>query len=87
MLEVPLLTAEECRTLADATVEAASVPGFTPSFSVNDPSTEVPVLDLPAEVCGYHTATAALVVVLLGALSYHTVRPTCQMCCAVLLFP
>lgn len=54
MLELPLLTAEECRALADATAEAASAPGFTPSFSVFDPSTEVPVQDLPAEVCGYH---------------------------------
>lgn len=50
MLEVPLLTEEQCRAVAEATAEAISVPGFGPTFSVFDPSTEVPVQDLPAEV-------------------------------------
>lgn len=50
MLEVPLLTADECRAVAHATAEAVSIPGFVPSISVFDPDTEVPVQDLPDEV-------------------------------------
>lgn len=50
MLEVPLLTEDQCRVVAEATAEAISVPGFVPAFAHFDPSTEVPVQDLPTEV-------------------------------------
>ncbi len=50
MLEVPLLSADECRALVEATAQAKAVPDFVPSFSVFDPSTEVPLQDLPADV-------------------------------------
>eukprot|EP00752_Nemacystus_decipiens_P009524 g8513.t1 len=50
MLEVPLLTEDQCRVVAEAAAEAISVPGFMPAFSVFDPSTEIPVQNLPAEV-------------------------------------
>ena len=50
MLEVPLLTEDQCRVVAEATAEAISVPGFVPTFSLFDPSAEVPIQDLPAEV-------------------------------------
>lgn len=36
--------------VAEAAAEAISAPGFVPAFSLFDPSTEVPVQDLPAEV-------------------------------------
>lgn len=50
MLEVPLLTEDQCRVIAEATAETIAAPGFVPSFSLFDPATEVPVQDLPAEV-------------------------------------
>ena len=50
MLEVPLLTADECRTLVEAAAQAKSAPDFVPAFSVFDPSTEVPLQDLPPDV-------------------------------------
>lgn len=50
MLEVPLLTEDQCRVVAEATAETISVPGFVPTFSLFDPSSEVPVQDLPSEV-------------------------------------
>ncbi|CAM9660068.1 unnamed protein product [Pylaiella littoralis] len=56
MLEVPLLTADECRAVAHATAEAVSIPGFVPSISVFDPDTEVPVQDLPDEIAAMVSA-------------------------------
>lgn len=50
MLEVPLFTPEECIAVAEATAEAISRPGFSPTSFLLDPSTEVPVQDLPTEV-------------------------------------
>ncbi|CBN79202.1 hypothetical protein Esi_0010_0119 [Ectocarpus siliculosus] len=50
MLEVPLFTPAECLAVAEATAEAVSRPGFSPTSFLLDPSTEVPVQDLPAEV-------------------------------------
>lgn len=50
MLEVPLFTPQECLAVAEATAEAVSRPGFSPTFFLLDPSTEVPVQDLPTEV-------------------------------------
>eukprot|EP00903_Cladosiphon_okamuranus_P006706 g6545.t1 len=50
MLEVPLLTQDQCRMVAEAAAEAISAPGFVPTLSLFDPSTEVPVQDLPSEV-------------------------------------
>lgn len=58
MLEVPLLTEEQCRVVAEAAAETISVPGFVPTFSLFDPSSEVPVQDLPAEV--WYSSTAGL---------------------------
>ncbi|CAN0484030.1 unnamed protein product, partial [Ectocarpus sp. 12 AP-2014] len=50
MLEVPLFTPDECLAVAEATAEAMLRPGFSPTFFLLDPSTEVPVQDLPTEV-------------------------------------
>lgn len=59
MLEVPLLTEDQCRVVAEATAEAVSVPEFVPTSSLFDPSTEVPVQDLPAEVCVVQSVVCA----------------------------
>lgn len=50
MYEVPLLTAKECEELVKAAGAAMNTPGFVPTRTRHDPSTEVPLEDMSSEV-------------------------------------
>lgn len=62
MLEVPLLSADECQAVVTAATEATSLPGYEPTFFHFDLSTEVPLQDLSQEVrCAEHARGTAFV--------------------------
>ncbi|CAM9881350.1 unnamed protein product [Scytosiphon promiscuus] len=50
MLEVPLLSADECQVVEAAALETLSLPGYKPSFFLYDLSTEIPLQDISPEV-------------------------------------
>lgn len=53
MYEVPLLSDGECRAVASAAEAAMASTDFVPTRVRFDPTTEVPLEDLPSEVRGH----------------------------------
>lgn len=51
MYEVPLLSDGECRAVASAAEMCMASPDFVPTRVRFDATTEVPLEDLPSEVC------------------------------------